>query len=198
MLPTSIPLAVLVAIGIGIITFIGPCAPTRLAVATDARNDELPTGLLFIAGTTVGFGILGLLGSLLFTMIFAVSPIMYAIIGVVAIVNGLRELWPHDDHQHEPTKGKHFGRLGAFAAGFGSAWTLAPCCTPIVIAAITIAPNALSVGLILAAFGAGHAVPVMGIQRLTALFSSPKWEQSISLALGALSLGFGAYYIALA
>jgi cytochrome c biogenesis protein CcdA len=190
MLPHNLALATLAAFGLGILTFIGPCAPARLATAD--RGQSRAFG--YIAGATAGFATLGALGALLFTAIFLFSPIMYVAIGVIAIVTGIRQLTVRHDHQKRKAVDNP---VLAALSGFASAFTLAPCCSTIIIATLTLTSNAAATATILAAFGLGHTAPMLGLQaainRLGSVIEAP-----LELALGGTSLALGVYYLVLA
>lgn len=194
LLPNTVPLAVPAAFVIGAVTFVGPCAPARLTSSGNSKMAAL--SIIYAIGTMLGFATLGALGSLLFEAVFVISPWMYAIIGVAAIVAGVRELLVRDEaHDHAA---KATSTLSSFASGYASAWTLAPCCTPIVVAAITISSAPWQTALVLAAYGLGHSLPILLLQRFTAFLTRPRTQDVISLALGGLGIALGAYYLVLA
>jgi cytochrome c biogenesis protein CcdA len=188
----SIPLAIVAAFGTGLVTFIGPCAPARIA----ASRNGLILAMSYVAGTALGFAILGAIGGMLFEAIFRYSPIMYAIIGIIAIVTGIHQLWPTDDGHSHNAKAPDSLFLSALS-GFASSYTLAPCCSPIVISALTITTNPADSAAILGAFGIGHALPMLGLQTIVNRFAH-RFGSVMTVALAGLSIGLGAYYLVLA
>lgn len=190
MLPHNLVLAVIAAFAMGLLTFIGPCAPARIASA----DRGIGRAYAYIGGAGIGFALLGALGALLFSAIFLFSPVMYVAIGAVAIFTGIRQI--AFSHNHAAGRLIDTPAL-AGVSGFASAFTLAPCCSTIVIATLTLTSNAAASAVILAAYGIGHALPMLGLQaainRLGHLIETP-----LELALGGISLALGAYYLVLA
>ncbi len=198
MLPHALGLAVVVAFGIGIVTFIGPCAPARLSSIRSTARNELRDALLYAGATAAGFATLGAVGSYLFAAVFMLSPYMYAALGIIAIVGGVRELYGLGAHTHDERNASSPNPWTAVAAGYASAWTLAPCCTPVVTAAIGIAASPVQAALVLGAFGFGHALPIIGLQRIASFATQPRVRELVTFTTGGLGIAIGLYYLILA
>jgi cytochrome c biogenesis protein CcdA len=93
------------------------------------------------------------------------------------------------------------GPAGAFVLGFGSAFVVSPCCTPIIAAvgSTLASPDGPRFGILcLAIFGVSHAAPLVlsgTVGRyLPRLPATPTSAVAASVISGALLLALSAYY----
>jgi len=215
-LTSRTPAALASVFAAGVVTSVGPCvAPRYLAVAAIAgrhRHPLVPT-LAYVGGligalTAVGFagGLLGRLG--------AASQTLDIVLAAALIVGGVHALVRAEPHAHEhdaageaaaaPTESRR--SIGAvFLLGAASALVVSPCCTPVVatIAAMTTSTGEPLFGaLLLALFGAGHALPLLLAGQVGAALT--RWmplrshAQAPAIVSAVLMLALGGYYALIA
>lgn len=199
----------------GLVTSAGPCmAPRYVAITALANRDRRPLvpTLAFVAGMLGALVALGFAAGLLGTL-WSWSPAVHEVLAAGLIAGGAVALVRAVPHDHRDDRCSHCrpasGRprsIGAvFLLGAGSAFVVSPCCTPIVAAtaAASMAVGAPFAGvLLLLAYGAGHAAPLLlagtvgpAVSRLV----PEAWHgQPAAIVSAVLMLALGAYYGVLA
>ncbi|MGI9034329.1 MAG: cytochrome C biogenesis protein [Acidimicrobiales bacterium] len=144
----------------------------------DARRLALQSSLLFVAGFTIVFTILGLTASVVGTALLRNLPAITRVAGVFILAMGLAALgviprgWLQRELRLDPHRLPR-GRLGALPLGmaFAAGWT--PCIGPVLAAILALAASsgsALGGGALLALYSMGLGVPfvaiAVGYQRL--------------------------------
>ena len=205
-------LAVPVVFAAGAATGIGPCAaPRYVAVAALSGAASRPWTVVaaFGAGVIGAYVALGFAAGTV-AMLWSASPAIYLALAIglasSAVVTLLRAGSPAHTScaggRHAPPRAS-LG--GAFLLGASSTFIVAPCCTPVVagIAGLTIASGRTAEGAgLLAAFGCGHALPVLlgGAlgSRLGAAVRSLDACGAPAVVAGGLAFALAAYYAVLA
>ena len=204
------PLAYPMMFAAGAVTGVGPCAAPRFvaaaALAANARRRPLVV-FAFGAGVAGAYVALGLSAGALGAL-WAVSRTTYAALALALAAAALATLLRRPHHDGADCDGVHAGMPhqparhgGAFLLGASSALIVAPCCTPVVaaLAGLTVASGRVADGAaLLAAFGCGHALPVLltgtiGVKLAAALapFSA---SGAPSIVAAGLMLALAAYY----
>jgi thiol:disulfide interchange protein DsbD len=198
--PAALPLLAVA----GLVTSIGPCvAPRYVAMsslwAADSRRGSR-TGA-FVAGLLVAYGTLaGGVGVLGFAWANTptINMLFSAALGATGAWIILREPGPCSCSSRKRTRA---GLGGAFALGFGSAFVISPCCTPIIVVIGTIigTPDGVGFGILcVVVFGLSHAAPLVlsaAVGRfLPRCFRAPSIASSMPLVSGTLLLALSAYY----
>jgi cytochrome c biogenesis protein CcdA len=200
------PLAYPLVFAAGALTGIGPCAaPRYVAVAALANAVARPRCAIaaFVIGLVGANVALGLAGSALATLL-AASGILYVTLALVLAGAGVLTLWRGDAaHRHDVRIRGSLG--GALLLGASSAFVVAPCCTPILasIAGLTTAgAPTLGAAALLAAFGLGHASPIVAAgalgTRVARLLCRASDSHAPAIVSGGLMLALAGYYGALA
>lgn len=193
----------------GVLSSFGPCTVTRLVAVAGISTGSPPatrarTGIAFTAGLVtmyVGFGaVTGLLGGALrFThaVYFAVAA-GCLIAGTATLLRGVTA---------EGCRGASHNASGggAFLLGASFAFVISPCCTPVLAALLAYGAqsgNAPGVCLLFAAFGFGHALPVVAAalvaQRLRQAAEKVAASDALRVVTGGLLLSMAGYYGCLA
>ena len=197
----------------GAVTGIGPCAAPRFvavaALTAGARRRSL-VALAFGAGVACAYVALGLAGGSLGTL-WSASRTIYVALAIVLAFSAFATLLRHAHEAHatcdrvDTANGVPASAGGVFLLGASSAFVVAPCCTPVLaaLAGITVASGRLAEGsALLAAFGLGHALPVMLTGAIGAKLSVALRPLSASgapaVVAGGLLLALAAYYGVLA
>jgi cytochrome c biogenesis protein CcdA len=164
-----IAMAFPVAFGAGVMTSVGPCAaPRAIAVAALAQRSSRPwlTAAIFVAGTIVGYVIVGFGSGLLAgarQWSGAIDTLLAAALAAGGIATLVRETPDRCAHARTLTGG------GIAGLGAASALVISPCCTPILIAiagSAALGAHPLDAALLLAAFAAGHVLPLGAVAAL--------------------------------
>lgn len=172
-------ISILLALGAGVLSFFSPCIlpliPSYLTFligdyASSKRHNtrySIIPALLFIAGFSLVFIILGLSASYLGQFILQKQILIQKISGVLVIVLGLhltgiikiKSLY-HEKGLNLPQNLNKY--LGAFVLGVGLAFAWTPCIGPILSSILIYAGNSQNImqgGLLLASYSLGLAVP---------------------------------------
>jgi cytochrome c biogenesis protein CcdA len=192
----------------GALTGVGPCtAPRYVAVAALANAAVRPAFAIaaFVTGLVGANVVLGLAGGALGTLL-AASGRLYVALAIVLGAAGMLALWRGDPASHRHDVHLRSGGLGgAFLLGVSSAFVVAPCCTPVLasIAGLTTSGGpTLGAAALLAAFGLGHASPVVAAgalgTRIARLLRRASASQAPAIVSGGLMLALAGYYGALA
>lgn len=193
----------------GVLTSAGPCVVPRYvtlaALAHAAARPRLRVAA-FVAGVVTAYVLLGsavgALGSL-----WRSSGFVYGALATMLAVGGLLTLLrePHAcAHAPAPSAGRE--SVGAaFLLGGGSAFVVAPCCTPVIagVAGLTILSGRSCEGmLLLCAFALGHALPLLAAgtlgTRIAAVLGRATASEAPAVIAGTLMLALAAYYGVLA
>jgi cytochrome c-type biogenesis protein len=209
------PAALALVFAGGIVTSIGPCvAPRYLAIASIAGRDRHPfvPTLAYVGGLIGAFTLVGFAGGLLGTL-WSASGTIDAVLAVALVAGGCTALVRaeprRENHAECCSAGRPAGHrrsIGAiFLLGAASALVVSPCCTPVLatIAAATTATGEPLLGaLLLALFGAGHALPLLFTGHLGAALA--RWAprrlgaQVPAIVSAVLMLALGLYYAVIA
>ncbi len=195
----------------GVVSSIGPCTAPRLvallALVADAKRPARVTAA-FVAGLIATYALFGVAAALVGRLL-DLQPYVYAIVSISAIAAGLWQLVRAEgSHACSQIAGGHRAAEPALGAamllGASFALVISPCCTPLVVAVVAYASvaGAVHAASLLAAFALGHAVPLAlaaaSGSRLGRLFAHVANPQAVGIVSGALMLGLGLYYAALA
>jgi cytochrome c biogenesis protein CcdA len=85
-----------------------------------------------------------------------------------------------------------------FLSGIGFAFLFQPCCTPIVVAILTLVHNPALAALYLAVYGFAHATPAWLTPLLRRPFASERFIYASTFITGGVSLAIGTYFILVA
>ena len=204
--------ALLSAIGLGILSGLGPCAAPRILAMTGLthRENAGTAALLlgaFVLGTTSVYAAIGSAATWA-TRLIDLSPYLYALAAIVLGIGGIRALL-YDSHTcdracsalHNRSSRRSIG--SAFFFGGASASVASPCCTPLLFAMLASSSQAdrpQTTVLLLAIFAIGSTVPAIAIATFASTITS-RWKnllvthsRSFATAHAGLLLGIGAYY----
>jgi cytochrome c-type biogenesis protein len=181
MLDVSLPAA---ALG-GLISFLSPCVlplvPPYLSFLAGTTFDQLSAGddkavrrraltasLLFVAGFTTVFVILGATASVLGQLVRQYLEVLSTVAGLAIIVMGLHFLGIFRIgllyREARPTIAKPVGLWGAYVMGLAFAFGWTPCIGPILAAILALAGSETSVAkgaLLLGVYSAGLGIPFL-------------------------------------
>jgi cytochrome c-type biogenesis protein len=181
MLDVSLPAA---ALG-GLISFLSPCVlplvPPYLSFLAGTTFDQLSAGddkavrrraltasLLFVAGFTTVFVILGATASALGQLVRQYLDVLSTVAGLAIIVMGLHFLGVFRIgllyREARPTIAKPVGLWGAYVMGLAFAFGWTPCIGPILAAILALAGSETSVAegaLLLGVYSAGLGIPFL-------------------------------------
>ncbi len=211
----------LAAFAAGLVSFVSPCVlpllPAYLSLLSGLTVKELSgqqkkakllsTSLMFSAGFTLAFTILGVVfaGGMSFVGGGA-SRLFGEIAGAVVIVLGLNMLFDfikilgNDARLIQKFAGKGRGQVNAFLMGLAFAAGWSPCIGPILASILLMAARNANVGnavLLLIAYSAGFAIPFIAsalfFEKLSPLLRFlKKHGNGVRIASGILLIGFGA------
>jgi cytochrome c biogenesis protein CcdA len=147
---------------LGVVQSFGPCVFARatwLATLTSSSTRPWLTISLFVSGVILGY-----------EFYVAAVPLVQLFLGYLSVIYGLAALGMaiaafrglrRVDHGHTEPTGRAGG--GVFIAGVSTVAQFSSCCTIAAIAIVAMAPsNGLpGTGLLLAAYGFGHALPLV-------------------------------------
>jgi cytochrome c biogenesis protein CcdA len=193
----------------GVVTSFGPCAAPRLmaiaALVGGARRwRRVALVGAFAGGLCACYVLLGLAGGAI-GMLAAYSSWVYATVSAAAIVLGVRTI-AKDAAENHCTGHSLASRGGCapgavFLAGCGFVGIASPCCGPLAAAltgAGVAAGNWPAAALMLGAFAAGHALPLVVLGNLWVRLQdlvSRRWPAGAAATVGGtLMLALGAYY----
>lgn len=198
------------AVAAGVVTSIGPCAaPRYIAVAACAQAARRPWTIVaaFACGLVCAYVMLGIAAGAIGAL-WAASAAVYALVAAALAVSGALTLARVRGglHSHDtPSNERNAAAGGVFLLGASSAFVVSPCCTPVVaaIASLTMTSRHAADGVfLLAAFGCGHALPVVAAgalgTRLSLGLRRVATSQAPSIVAGSLMLVLAAYYGVLA
>lgn len=181
MLDVSLPAA---AVG-GLISFLSPCVlplvPPYLSFLAGTTFDQLAAGddravrrraflaaLLFVAGFTTVFVLLGATASALGQLVRQYLTVLSTVAGIAIIVMGLHFLGVFRIgllyREARLTVARPVGLWGAYLMGLAFAFGWTPCIGPILAAILAVAGSETSVGqgaLLLAVYSAGLGIPFL-------------------------------------
>jgi len=212
---------VLIAFGGGVISFLSPCVlpvvPAYLSLMTGLSVGELQTAkgadlaaiarttLLFIAGFTAVFVVLGLVSTSIGQTVFRNQVMLTRLAGVMVILMAVylagSQLLMAPALYREARFQPHLDRLGPLAApvagaAFGLGWT--PCIGPVLGAVLSVAATSSTARgtSLLLAYSLGLGIPFLivglGLGRLAGPLAWVKrHSKAITLVSAALLLGFG-------
>ncbi len=201
------PVAWVVVFAAGVVSSLGPCASPRLvalcALVVRSRS-PLAVGCTFVGSLVSAYAALGLAGTAVADLVRSASWI-YGLIAIAALVGGVVSLagvWvDHADHAHTLEVPHSNDLSAAFLSGIGFALMVSPCCTPIVGAIIAYTTSrgdgAMGAGM-LAAFGLGHAAPLVPIiaggRSTVRWIRSCAWTDAVGVAAASCMIALGGYY----
>lgn len=212
----------LLAFAAGMLSFSSPCClpllPSYLSYVSglpvseigdrDARRLTVRTALLFVAGFTLVFTLLGMGATLLGSVLFANQRVLVRAFGVVIIVLGLANLGvlrvPVLSREGRLFLGRvPRGPAWAFPLGMAFAFGWAPCIGPVLATILTTAAVTGTVaqgGALLAVYSLGLGLPFIGLalafrraQRSLAWLK--RHGRGVERVGGALLLGVGVLFV---
>ena len=215
------------AFGGGLVSFLSPCVlpvvPAYLSVITGLGAGEIERGArhqqwriardtsLFIAGFSAVFIALGLTATALGTTLLRSQTTLTRVSGLLVLSFALfligslylRSPWLYQEKRFHPSLAR-FGPFAAPVAGaaFGFGWT--PCIGPVLGSVLAVAATqgeALSGGLLLAAYSAGLGIPFLAtglaFGRLIGAFAWVRRHFTALTLVSATSLAFFGVLLAL-
>ena len=185
----------LAAFGAGLMSFFSPCIlpllPAYLSMLSGFSASAIVKGeahvvtrkvvgnaLVFIAGFTLAFALMGAAASSIGDLLAAHKDVLMKVFGVVMVLfgahmTGLFNLNLLNYDKHFSTRGLAQGPAGSFMMGFAFALGWSPCIGPILAVILGMAAvsgtAAKGVSLLLA-YSAGMALPLLAAAFLTAKF----------------------------
>lgn len=157
------------AFSAGIITSLSPCCLSTVSMLVILVSGcEEPTAkrsfcfsLIFALGATLTFTALGIAGASIGKLFFISDGMIYLLLGIVIILMSLQSMGLYTFVPSSAILERHFfqGYAGAFAGGLCSGFFSAPCCTPILIAILSMIASEGNLGdgiLIMLAYALGH------------------------------------------
>ena len=198
----------------GAVTGVGPCAAPRFvavaALAAAARR-RWAVVVAFGTGVACAYVALGLAAGTLGTL-WSASRTIYLALALALAVSAFATLLRRPRDTHATCEGSRIGTTpisasagGVFLLGASSAFVVAPCCTPVLaaLAGLTVASGRVAEGsALLAAFGCGHALPVLLTgaigAKLTVALRPVSASGAPAVVAGGLMLALAAYYGVLA
>lgn len=164
-------LAPLIGFATGMLTSLSPCCLSSVSVLiTLVSGYQEPTvsksfrlSLVFALGATVTFTLLGITGAVIGKLFFISTGPLYILLGIVMILMALQiwELYTFIPSSKLLEKRLYDGYKGAVVCGLFSGFFSAPCCTPVLIAIISLiatSGNILWGIFIMLLYAVGHNV----------------------------------------
>lgn len=201
--------AIALVFAAGVLSSFGPCTITRLLAVSglsieSPRKGRTRAAVAFTAGLVtmyIGFGaVAGLL-----TGILRFTHAVYFALAAGCLIAGARTLLREVNEQQCCEDPPGLANGGAFVTGAGFAFVVSPCCAPVLAALLLYGAqsgNTPGSCLLLAAFGLGHAVPVIAAslltQRLRDAAASLRVSEALRVVMGGLLLSMAGYYGCLA
>jgi cytochrome c-type biogenesis protein len=197
-------LAVVVAFGFGVISFLAPCTvpllPAYVAVLSTGERRLVPAALLYVLGFTVVFVALGLAAGGLGRAVRASGSGAQRIGGVVVVAFGLLLLLDARLGLLSRLPARRLVATTPFALGVVAGTAFTPCVGPFLGAVLTVSAlqgATLKGGVLLAAYALGLGVPF--VAAAYAVSSSPRLTRGLTRASrvvsvigGVLLVGLGA------
>lgn len=209
----------LAALAAGLVSFISPCVlpllPAYLSILSGLTVKELAgreqkakllgTSLMFSAGFTLAFTVLGIVFAGGMNFIGGSSRLFGQIAGAAVILLGLNLVFDfirilnNDVRLIQKFAGKGRGHVNAFLMGLAFAAGWSPCIGPILASILLMAAKKTNVGasaMLLLAYSAGFALPFVAsalfFERLSPLLAFlKKHGNGVRIASGVLLIGFG-------
>lgn len=205
------PTAPALAFVVGVVTSAGPCVAPKIASVVGMSADatgrrRLAVGIFFACGLACAYALITVSASA-FLRINAESRWIYLLLSGILVWQGIRAIVRTGIHDCSPPL-RSGGSIRpslcrALIAGASYAFVLSPCCTPFIasVAGIATSLRPLYAAAIAAAYGFGHAAPVLA----GSLLASHAWESLAGRMRGPLAvigggtmLALGGYYAILA
>jgi cytochrome c-type biogenesis protein len=200
-------LAVVVAFGFGVISFLAPCTvpllPAYVAVLSTGERRLVPAALLYVLGFTVVFVALGLAAGGLGRAVRASGSGAQRVGGVVVVAFGLLLLLDARLGLLSRLPARRLVETTPFALGLVAGTAFTPCVGPFLGAVLTVSAlqgATLKGGVLLAAYALGLGVPF--VAAAYAVSSSPRLTRGlarasrvVSVAGGVLLVGLGALLV---
>lgn len=150
---------------LGVLQSVGPCVLQRavsLSTITATAARPIATMLVFVAGVVCAYQVY-LLATPFVSMLTDHIGVLYAVMAVAMLVGAFWTIRRSGHEHHHVSGDTRLFRGGVFLLGMSTVLQIAPCCTLIALAIVTNAsvvgiPGA---GLMLAAYGLGHVVPLL-------------------------------------
>ena len=191
-------LAVVVAFGFGVLSFLAPCTvpllPAYVGVLTSGGRRIVPAALLYVLGFSVVFVSLGLAAGGLGRAVRAEGGTAQRVGGVVVIAFGVALLTGLADRL--PVR--RVGATAPFALGLVAGTAFTPCVGPFLGAVLTVsALEGASVrgGVLLGAYSLGLGVPF--VAAAYAVSVSPRLTAALTRASRVLNVAGGVLLLAL-
>lgn len=189
----------------GAASSLGPCVLPRCLAAAGMSNGSFRALMVRFAmlqsGLTTGYCMLGL-GSAVVVGVVRHSAVFYAVLAIVLCISGAYVLLRERAHCGHAQTYRELSSGAAFVSGASFAFVISPCCTPIVIALASLSATPGYAASLMAAFAAGHGVPMlaamMGAQTLRSRVHTDGVLRASSSISGTLLVALGAYYAVLA
>jgi cytochrome c-type biogenesis protein len=178
---------VLTALGAGVVTFLSPCVlpliPGYIAFMTGMSMNELTDSdrrvsrilvpsLLFVAGFTTVFVLLGASASAVGSFVSRNQQIFETVAGLLIIALGflmpgiVKVPWLYGEARFEMGRARRFGSLAALFMGMAFAFGWSPCVGPILGSILMLAANSAEVGrgaLLLGVYSLGIGIPFVAV-----------------------------------
>lgn len=141
-------LAPFITFATGMLTSLSPCCLSSVSVLiTLVSGYQEPTvsksfrlSLVFVLGATITFTSLGIIGAVIGKLFFISAGPLYILLGIVMILMALQiwELYTFIPSSKLLEKRLYDGYKGAVVCGLFSGFFSAPCCTPVLVAIISL------------------------------------------------------------
>lgn len=186
---------------LGVVQSVGPCVLQRavsLSSLTATAARPVITMIVFVCGVIAAYEVY-LFATPFVALLTAHLSVLYGVMAAAMLGGAAWTLWRAGHHEHHADA--RFAHGGVFLFGMGTVLQIAPCCT---LTALAIVTASTFVGipfaaLMLAAYGIGHAVPLVGIgvgsagmRRFVRAASAWQWLTYVNAGiLGYLAIYFG-------
>lgn len=181
------PASFIIATMFGLLSCVGPCVQARVTFG----GGKAPA-LAFLVTNIATYGALGFAGGLVVEALYSWSPLVYAFLGIASIVTGIRALLHVSAHCHDVPA----PRIAALA-GMTSALSFQPCCAPIILTTLTVAPSPIFASLVLMVFGVAHNAPLFASSLLSRVNTRVPQDLT-AIIVGGLGIAYGCYWLILA
>lgn len=186
---------------LGIVQSVGPCVLQRavsLSTLTATAARPIATMIAFVGGVICAYEVY-LFATPFVALLSAHLGILYALMAVAMLGGAVWTLRRAGHCAHAGTSS--LARGGVFLFGMGTVLQIAPCCTLTALAIVTASTfvGVPAAALLLAAYGLGHAVPLIaigagsaGMRRFVTRAGAWKWLAYVNAGvLGYLAVYFG-------
>jgi cytochrome c-type biogenesis protein len=195
-------LAVVVAFGFGVVSFLAPCTvpllPAYVAVLSTGERRLVPAALLYVLGFTVVFVALGLAAGGLGRAVRASGSGAQRVGGVVVVAFGLLLLLDARLGLLSRLPARRLVATTPFALGVVAGTAFTPCAGPFLGAVLTVSAlqgATLRGGVLLAAYALGLGVPF--VAAAYAVSASPRLTRGLTRASRVASVVGGVLLLAL-